>query len=153
VHAMAKYVVMKMQKSSNRLLKKHIPILPRALFLLTRLLCGCSIPPSVEIGDNTKLAHNGLGVIIHDKCVIGHDTLIQGNVVIGGKDGKAPRIGNYCYIGAGAVLLGDITIGNDVVIGANAVVTHDVDPGKVVIGVPGRIIRDVDSQLLGKVKQ
>lgn len=135
-----RYVVMGMQKSSNWLYKKHVPILPRVIFLATRLLCGCSIPPSVEIGKNTRLAHNGLGVIVHHKAVIGHDTVIQGNVVIGGKDGKAPKIGNYCYIGAGAVILGDVTIGDDAIVGANAVVTKDVENGTIVVGVPAKVL-------------
>lgn len=147
-----KYIIMRMQKSSNHLLKKRIPVLPRIIFLLSRLLCGCSIPPSVEIGENTKLAHNGLGVVIHDKCIIGHDTIIQANVVIGGKDGKAPVIGNYCYIGAGAVILGGITIGDDAIIGANAVVTHDVPPAMMALGVPARCEREVDPNLIGIVK-
>jgi serine O-acetyltransferase len=140
---------MKMQKASNLLYKKHIPILPRIIFLTTRLLCGCSIPPSVEIGKNTRFAHNGLGVIVHDKCTIGHDTVIQANVVIGGKGGKAPVIGNYCYIGAGAVLLGDINIGDDAIIGANAVVTHSVPQGMIALGVPARCEKKVDSSLIG----
>lgn len=147
-----KYIIMKLQKSSNYLHKKHIPILPRLIFLITRLLCGCSIPPSVEIGKNTRLAHNGLGVVVHDKCVIGHDTVIHVNVVIGGKDGKAPVIGNFCYIGAGAVLLGGITIGDDSIIGANAVVTHDIPPGVIALGVPAKAVKQVDSSKLGKMK-
>lgn len=147
-----RYVIMKMQKASNVLHKRHFHILPRLLFIMTRLLCGCSIPPSVEIGDNTRFAHNALGVIVHDKCVIGHDTVIQGNVVIGGKGGKAPKIGNYCYIGAGAVILGGISVGDDAIIGANAVVTHDVPPGMIAIGVPAKCKRHVDSALIGVEK-
>lgn len=134
-----KYIVMGMQKASNRIYKKHIPVLPRILFLMTRLLCGCSIPPSVEIGENTKLAHNGLGVVIHDKCIIGHDTIIQANVVIGGKDGKAPIIGDNVQIGAGAVILGGIKIGNNSIIGANAVVTKDVPMNCMALGVPAKV--------------
>lgn len=150
--AKKKYVVMGMQRASHKLYKKKIPVLPRFIFLLTRLINGCSIPPQVEIGENTRFAHNGLGVIVHDKAVIGHDTVIQGNVVIGGKDGKGPKIGNYCYIGAGAVLLGGITVGDDAIIGANAVVTHDVPPGMYALGVPARCERKVPQEMIGKEK-
>ena len=144
---------MKMQKASNILHAKHIPVLPRCIFLVTRLLCGCSIPPSVIIGENTRFAHNALGVVVHDKCIIGHDTVIQANVVIGGKDGKSAHIGNYCYIGAGAVILGGVTIGDDAIIGANAVVTKDVEPGVVMVGVPARVLKKVEKEEIGKEKR
>ena len=133
-----RYIVMKLQKVSNFFYRKRVPLLPRFFFVINRLLCGCSIPPSVEIGRNTRLAHNGLGVIIHEKAVIGNDTIIQGNVVIGGKDGKAPIIGDRCYIGAGAVILGNVRISDDSIVGANAVVTHDVPSGMIALGVPAR---------------
>lgn len=149
-----KYVVMGLQRVSHNLYKKNIPILPRAVFLFTRLLCGCSIPPAVEIGEGTRLAHNGLGVVIHDKCVIGRNTVIQANVVLGGKSGEGgPRIGDYCYIGAGAVILGEINIGNDVIVGANAVVTHDVPPGSVVVGIPAKVVKRVDANMIGMEKK
>lgn len=147
-----KYIVMTLQKISHIFYLRKIPLIPRFMFLLTRLLCGCSIPPSVEVGENTRFAHNALGVVIHDKCVIGHDTVIQANVVIGGKDGASATVGNYCYIGAGAVLLGGISIGDDAVIGANAVVTHDVPNGVVVAGVPAKIIKKVQIDQIGHSK-
>lgn len=147
-----KYIVMGMQRTSHKLYMKNVPIIPRIIFVFTRLLCGCSIPPAVEIGEGTRLAHNGLGVVIHDKCIIGKNTVIQANVVLGGKSGKAPRIGNYCYIGAGAVILGGITIGDDAIIGANAVVTHDVPAGMMALGVPARPVKAVDSELIGCAK-
>ena len=149
-----KYVVMGLQRASHRLYKKNVPILPRGIFLFTRLLCGCSIPPGVEIGEGTRLAHNGLVVVIHDKCVIGKNTVIQANVVLGGKNGEGgPKIGDYCYIGAGAVILGEIDIGNDVIVGANAVVTHDVPAGSVVVGVPAKVVKKVDARMIGNVKK
>lgn len=148
-----KYIVMRMQKFSHKLYEKRVPFLPRAIFILTRLLCGCSIPPAVTLGDGTRLAHNGLGVVIHDKCVIGKDCVIQANVVLGGKNGEGgPHIGDYCYIGAGAVVLGEIEIGDDVVIGANAVVTHSIPSGSVVVGIPGKVIKRVDDSLIGTKK-
>lgn len=149
-----KYIVMKMQKLSHKLYKKRIPILPRVIFIFTRLLCGCSIPPEVIIGEGTRFAHNGLGVVIHDKCKIGKSCVIQTNVVLGGKGGeRGPIIGDYCYIGAGAVVIGEIEIGNDVIIGANSVITHSVPDGVVIAGVPGKIIKKVNTSCLGKEKK
>lgn len=134
--------------------KKGFRILPRAIYFATRIVCGCSIPPSVEIGEGTGFAHNGLGVIVHDDCVIGRDTVIQGKVVLGGKNGqKGPKIGNYCYIGAGACVLGEITVGDDAMIGANSVVLHDVEPGTVVVGSPAKVVKMVSPEKIGKLKQ
>lgn len=145
-----KYIVMRMQRFSHKLYEKKVPVFPRVIFILTRLLCGCSIPPAVTLGEGTRLAHNGLGVVIHDKCIIGKGCVIQANVVLGGKSGEGgPHIGDYCYIGAGAVVIGEIEIGNDVVIGANAVVTHPIPSGSVVVGIPGKVIKRVDDSLLG----
>lgn len=149
-----KYIVTPLQRLSHRLYKRRIPLLPRFLFLLTRLLCGCSIPPQVELGDGVRLAHNGLGVVIHDKCVIGKGTAIQANVVLGGSNGRpGPKIGDNCYIGAGAVVIGDITVGNDAIIGANAVVNKDVPEGVVVAGVPAKIIKKVGEDQIGVPKR
>ena len=150
---MKKYVVMSWQKTAHSLYKKNFKILPRIIYFATRVICGCSIPPSVVIGDGTRFAHNGLGVIVHDKCVIGKETVIQGNVVLGGKNGeKGPTIGNYCYIGAGACVLGEIHVGDNAMIGANAVVLHDVEPGTVMVGVPAKKVKMVDNKLIGKMK-
>lgn len=145
-----KYIVMRMQRFSHKLYEKKVPVFPRVIFILTRLLCGCSIPPAVILGEGTRLAHNGLGVVIHDKCVIGRSCVIQANAVLGGKSGEGgPHIGDYCYIGAGAVVLGEIEIGNDVIIGANAVVTHSIPPESVVVGIPGKVIKRTDDSLIG----
>ena len=151
---MGKYVVMKWQKKAHRLYEKGFRIIPRLIYLKMRIICGCSIPPTVEIGEDTKLAHNGLGVIIHDKCRIGKGCTIQANVVLGGKNGEiGPTIGDYCYIGAGACVLGNIHVGDDSMIGANAVVLKDVPSATVVVGVPAKTIKNVDANLIGQQKQ
>ena len=149
-----KFLVVSLQRLSHRLYKKHVPVLPRLVFLMNRLLCGCCIPPEVELGEGVQIAHNGLGVVIHDKCVIGKGTAIQANVVLGGSNGRpGPKIGDNCYIGAGAVVIGDITVGNDAIIGANAVVNKDVPEGVVVAGVPAKIIKKVGEDQIGVPKR
>lgn len=148
------YFVMGWQRTAHKMHKKGMKVIPRMIYFAQRVICSCSIPPSVEIGEGTKFAHNGLGVVVHDKTVIGKETIIQANVVIGGRSGQVgPTIGNYCYIGAGACVLGNIKIGDDAEIGANAVVLHDVAPGTVVAGVPARFIKNVDESMLGKIKK
>lgn len=81
----------------------------------------------------------------HPKAVIGEDCKIFQGVTIGSKWskasclGEAPRIGNNVMIGAGAVILGNITIGDDSIIGANAVVTHSIPKNSLAVGVPAII--------------
>lgn len=90
--------------------------------------------------------HRGLGCVVHDNAVIVEHCTISQNVTIGSKwpngicDGSCPIIGCGVFIGAGAVMLGNIKIGDYSVIGANAVVTKDVPPYAICVGVPGRIV-------------
>jgi len=104
-------------------------------------MLGCTIPPSVRLDDGVNFGHP-VGIVIHQNAIIGKNTLIYQNVTIGRKDLNSqtcPTIGENCIIGAGACLLGDISIGNNVTIGANAVVVTDVPDNSVAIGVPAQI--------------
>ena len=85
----------------------------------------------------------GLGVVIHPDVVIGADCTIAQNVTIGRNPGDThvPVLGDRVYVGAGAVIFGEITIGDDTMIGANSVVLADVPARAVVAGVPARVIR------------
>ena len=82
--------------------------------------------------------------MINPNCSIGEGTYIQHGVTIGSRDDiknvKAPEIGKGCYIGAHAVLIGDIKIGDNVKIGAGAVVTKDMPNNVTAVGVPAHII-------------
>ena len=111
------------------------------LELMNHLICACSVSIDAEIGDRTVFYHRGIGCVVHPKAVIGEDCKIFQGVTIGSKWskasclGEAPRIGNNVMIGAGAVILGDITIGDNSIIGANAVVTHSVPENSLAVGV------------------
>lgn len=113
----------------------------RILELINHLICACSVSIDAEIGNRTIFYHRG----IHPKAVIGEDCKIFQGVTIGSKWskasclGEAPRIGNNVMIGAGAVILGNITIGDDSIIGANAVVTHSIPKNSLAVGVPAII--------------
>lgn len=115
----------------------------RILELINHLICACSVSIDAEIGNRTIFYHRGIGCVVHPKAVIG-DKIFQG-VTIGSKWskasclGEAPRIGNNVMIGAGAVILGNITIGDDSIIGANAVVTHSIPKNSLAVGVPAII--------------
>ncbi|MDC0083068.1 hypothetical protein OAI64_02495 [Schleiferiaceae bacterium] len=104
---------------------------------------GCYLPYQLKLGSNFILGYGGLGVVIHDRAIIGDDCHIDQNVTVGGTSKKkgVPIFGSHVYVGAGAKILGPITIGDNVVIGANAVVVSDVPSGSLVVGIPGRVIK------------
>ena len=121
-----------------------VPFFPRGISQLGRFLTGIEIHPGAAIGKGLFIDH-GTGVVIGETSVIGNDvTLFQG-VTLGGtgkETGKRhPTLGNSIVIGAGAKILGNITIGDNSYIGANAVVVKDVPPNSTVVGVPGRITK------------
>ncbi|WP_434951267.1 serine O-acetyltransferase [Shewanella sp. HL-SH4] len=135
---------------SSWLYTKNIPVLPRILYYFIFLIYNSSIPPSVKIGKNSKLGYGGIGVVLHARAVIGKNVVISQNVTIGGKSGlfEVPVIEDDVYIGAGAVILGPITIKTGAIVGANAVVDKNVEPYTVVGGVPAKFIKNVDKEVL-----
>jgi serine acetyltransferase len=84
--------------------------------------------------------HGLNGCIIHLKAQIGKNALIYHQVTIASAKGGTPKIGDNCLIGAGAKIIGGVTIGNNVRIGANAVVTKDIPDNATVVCAPNRII-------------
>lgn len=126
-------------------LKAHgVPILPRVLSQLARWLTGVEIHPSATIGTGFFIDH-GMGVVIGETAEIGdYVTLFQG-VTLGGtgkeRGKRHPTLGNHVVVGAGAKILGGITIGDNVKIGANSVVLKSVAANSTVIGVPARVIK------------
>ena len=130
--------------------KFNIPVLKQLFFLvyfflkrLTEILTGIEIAHNAEIGKGLFIGHLG-GVIIVNSSVIGKNASFHEGVTIGGggRDEKhgSPIIGDNVYFGAGAKVIGKITVGNNVMIGANAVVVKDVPDNAVVAGVPAKVI-------------
>ncbi|MFC1692301.1 serine O-acetyltransferase [Candidatus Latescibacterota bacterium] len=128
---------------AHLLYRTHIPVIPHLIMWLGRIFTGVEIHPAARIGSGFFIDH-GFGVVIGETSEIGRNvTLFQG-VSIGGtgkETGKRhPTLGDNVVVGAGAKILGGITIGNDVYIGANAVVLKPVPDNCTVVGVPGRCI-------------
>ncbi|MEH7293565.1 serine acetyltransferase [Priestia megaterium] len=120
---------------------KRIPIIPGFLDLIYRTLFSCDIPSSVAFGKGSKFAHHGLGCVIHPRAVIGSNCKLFQRVTIGSRNGEGPPIlGDNVYVGAGACILGKITIGNNVKIGANSVVLKDIPDNSIVVGIPGKVV-------------
>jgi serine O-acetyltransferase len=110
--------------------------------VFSHILTGIELPCEARVGRRLRIEHFG-GIIVSGDAVIGDDVVIRQGVTIGLKrahERGAPVIGNRVDIGAGAKLLGAITIGDDAVIGANAVVIKDVPAGALAVGIPARII-------------
>lgn len=124
------------------------PLLKRIYHFWLRTVYACDIMPQTEIGDNTRFAHNGLGVVINQDAIIGNNCIIGKGVVIGGRSGISvvPRIGNNVEIGANAIVIGPIVIGDGSQIGAGSVVVHDVEPYSVVVGNPAKVIKKIKTE-------
>ena len=101
---------------------------------------GGYIGPGAIIEATPSLPHGLQGVFISRYAVIGPGCRIYQNVTVGEVDGKAPKIGANCLIGAGAVVIGGIEVGDNVRIGAGAVVSHDVPANCTVVAQPPRVL-------------
>lgn len=120
-----------------------IPVIPRMISTFSRFLTGIDIHPGAKIGRRFFIDH-GMGVVIGETAIIGDDVLLYQGVTLGGTSSKPekrhPTLGRGVVVGAGAKVLGNITLGNYVKIGAGSVVVNDVPEHATVIGIPGRIV-------------
>ena len=127
----------------------RLHFLARLISQLARHLTGVEIHPGATIGRRFFIDH-GMGVVIGETAIVGDDVLMYHQVTLGGRSlgrniKRHPTIGNRVLLGAGAKIIGDITIGDDTKIGANALVVHSIPAGSIVTGVqstakPGEII-------------
>ena len=121
-----------------------LPVIPRLLSHAARLLTGIEIHPAAKIGTGLFIDH-GMGVVIGETAEIGKNCLLYQGVTLGGtgkeKGKRHPTLGNNVTVGAGAKILGAITVGNNAVIGANSVILKPVPDNAISVGVPGRITK------------
>lgn len=133
--------IMRIYRISNFLYNRRIPLLPKLITRFIRLMFSAEIPCSCTLGKGVQLKHGGLGIVIHDKAIIGDNTVIFQHVTIGGRESSGtPTIGRNVYIGVGACILGNVFVGDNSKIGANAVVVKDVPQNVTVVGVPANIL-------------
>jgi serine O-acetyltransferase len=127
----------------SRLLRAPFSVVYRALYRGTRNFYGIELPYSAQLGRRLVIEHQS-GIVIHGNTVIGDDCIIRHGVTLGNRSldrpFDAPRLGNRVNVGAGAKVLGAVSVGDDAQIGANAVVRSDVPAGALAAGVPARIV-------------
>ena len=132
-----------MHRIAHKLYKYKIPLIPRIISNISRLITGIEIHPGAQIGRYFFIDH-GMGVVIGETTIIGNNVLIYQGVTLGGtgkESGKRhPTLKNNIVVGSGAKVLGNITIGSNARIGAGSVVITDVPDDSTVVGIPGRIV-------------
>lgn len=135
VHALWAY------RAAHRLWKRGHHFSARALAQFARGVTGIEIHPAAQIGERFFIDH-GMGVVIGETAEVGDDVLMFHGVTLGGvsmSPGKRhPTIGNNVQIGAGAKVLGPVTVEDGAKIGANAVLVKNLPQGHVAVGVPSR---------------
>ena len=129
---------------AHKLYKKDKTILSRIISQRARRITGIEIHPGAKIGDNFFIDH-GMGVVIGETTEIGNNVLIYHGVTLGGTGldkgvKRHPTIEDDVTIGAGAKILGPITIGRGSKIGANSVVLKDVPAYSTAVGLPARVV-------------
>ncbi len=122
-------------------------VVHRACERFVRNVYGIELPYSAKVGRRVVIEHQG-GIVIHGNSVIGDECIIRQGVTLGMKNveraNEAPTLERGVNVGAGAVILGPITIGEGANVGANAVVTKDVEAGATAVGIPARVVAKGD---------
>ncbi len=128
---------------SHWLWTKGFKLLGRFVSHVGRVLTGIEIHPGATIGKRFFIDH-GMGVVIGETAEVGNDVTLYHGVTLGGttwnKGKRHPTLGSGVVVGAGAKILGPITVGDGAAVGSNAVVVRNVPPDATVVGIPGRIV-------------
>jgi len=114
---------------------------------MNTICCGCIIGRGAEFGPGFVLIHS-IGVVINGNVRGGSGVKIEHQVTIGAEKRLSPILGNDVFIGAGAKIIGALTIGDGAKVGANAVVLEDVPVASTVVGIPARVVRQSERKPL-----
>ncbi len=128
---------------AHTLYRWRIPVVPRLVSHIGRLITGIEIHPGAKIGEGFFIDH-GMGVVIGETAEIGDNVTLYQGVTLGGTSlqrvKRHPTLGNNVVVGVGAQLIGNITIGDNTKVGAGSVVVTSVPADATVVGVPGRVV-------------
>ena len=130
-------------RAANAMHRRGVPLAPRGLMYLTRILTGIEIHPGATIGSRFFIDH-GMGVVIGETAEIGDDVMLYQGVTLGGTSTQRikrhPTLRDKVVVGAGAKIIGGIEIGENARVGAGSVVVTNVPANATVVGVPGHIV-------------
>jgi serine O-acetyltransferase len=136
-----------LHRFAHTLHRAGVPLLPHLIAWFSRFVTGIEIHPDAQIGEGLFIDH-GMGVVIGETALIGDDCSLTHGVTLGGtsnrREKRHPTLGNGVTVGAGAKLIGAITVGDHARIGAGSVVVTNVPAYATVVGVPGRVIAYYD---------
>jgi len=136
-----------LHRVAHSLHSANVPLLPGLVSALNRFLTGVEIHPGAQIGEGLFIDH-GMGVVIGETAEIGDDCHLTQGVTLGGtsnrREKRHPTLGQGVVVGAGAKLIGAITVGEHARIGAGAVVVTNVPAYATVVGVPGKVVAFYD---------
>ncbi len=126
-----------------KVLRAPLSVFYRMLYRYVRNVYGIDLPYTVQLGRRVVIEHQG-AIVIHGNAVIGDESIVRQGVTLGNRylerPFDAPRLGRRVNVGAGAKILGAVSVGDDAQIGANAVVLTDVPAGATAVGIPARTI-------------
>lgn len=136
-----------LHRLANTLHNRGLCLLARLISHFGRALTGIEIHPGAQLGRGLFIDH-GMGVVIGETAVVGDDCHLLQGVTLGGTSSRRakrhPTLRNNVVVGAGAKLIGDITVGDNAKIGAGSVVVTNVPANATVVGVPGHIVAFAD---------
>src|SRR4051794_24090200 len=128
---------------SNWFYRRRRFVLARVISQIARFFTGIEIHPGAKIGRRLFIDH-GMGVVIGETAELGDDILLYQGVTLGGTGNECgkrhPTLGDGVVVGAGAKVLGNITLGAQSKVGAGSVVVHSVPPNSTVVGMPARLV-------------
>lgn len=133
-----------LHRLAHRLYLRRVPVLPRLVSHFGRFVTGIEIHPGAQLGRRLTIDH-GMGIVIGETAEVGDDVLLYQGVTLGNarfqRGKRHPTVGNNVVVGAGAKILGPITIGDGARVAAGAVVVNDVPPHTTAAGVPAKAIQ------------
>jgi serine O-acetyltransferase len=125
----------------QKLVRAPATLLYNNMYRFVRNFYGIELPWTTTLGRRVVIEHQG-AIVIHGRAVIGDDCIIRHGVTLGNRHlnhpANAPHLGVGVNVGAGAKILGAVTVGDKANVGANAVVTSDVAANTTVVGIPAR---------------
>jgi serine O-acetyltransferase len=137
---------------SSRFYDRRMYVTARVISHIARVLTGIEIHPGAKIGKRLFIDH-GFGVVIGETAEVGDDVMLYQGVTLGSttkeRGKRHPTVGDRVVVGAGATVLGDISLGNDSRVGAGAVVVHSVPAGATAVGIPGKVVKTRGDRMPG----